>query len=714
MKRSLLIIYFLITCTAAGLASNWLDIGPDARGMGLGGARMTVTGDVYAAYWNPAALPGDTVLGSTYASLFDEVKYNYVGYAQPLSTGRFGFGYLHAGMAGFEYTDYISSRPVATGGEFGFGNSAFLMSYAEGMPGMLGRSGWFGGLYQPWMDSVEIGGTFKMLSQELAGETASGFGLDAGFIYRYSQNLRLGGVVYNLMPPSMAWTTGTSITFPLKARMGLQYQLFSNILLLCDMDVAGYDRGGVHVGSEYSFNKLLFLRAGYDRTAFSAGVGLAYWGVTFDFAYSKAPADYMEDSMRFSMGYVVPPYVPPPVIIVPVLILDMPDRAAEVSSSVINLSGKTRDTSYLLINGQRARLREDGGFAEEKELQMGSNNFELKAYSRTGEVVKAQREVIRKPLIITPELTLNLPVEPFELIKDKIRLSGQAKNTAYLLINGSRVPLDNEGNFSVDHELIMGGNSLIFKAYSKTGDSDIQTRIVTRKPEPVIPILLIDQPDQLIEIQAAKYGFSGKAEDTSYLLLNGKRVPLRRDGRFYVEESFNMGTNKLVVRAYSKTGNSEAVTLTVTRKPAPVIPRFTLSLPDKRITTTDEVIILIGKVLDTKTFIINGQEIFVRDDGRFYVKELLDMGSNKFEFKAISRTGDLVTETRVVNRVSAMPSKPSLIEKPKADQPEGIITREIAEKAKAEKAGIWGVLNRIMRYILGLFIRIREWLSGLW
>jgi hypothetical protein len=77
--------------------SDFLNIGPDAKTLGMGGAQVAVANNAYAAYWNPAGIQGKLEMTSTFATLFNVVKYNYFGFTCPSKFGRVAFSYISAG-----------------------------------------------------------------------------------------------------------------------------------------------------------------------------------------------------------------------------------------------------------------------------------------------------------------------------------------------------------------------------------------------------------------------------------------------------------------------------------------------------------------------------------------------------------------------------------------------------------------------------------------
>ena len=511
MKKSSVFIILLISLSFSLFAGNWLDIGPDARSMSLGGTGLTIANDVYAPYWNPALLPNKIVAGSTFATLLTEVNYTYLGYTQPFSFGRLGFAYLSSGMDGFKKTEYINERPFDLGDSFDAVDIALLVSYANNFAAVLKSADMIDESdANGWLKDVEVGTTIKVLSQELDDETASGIGLDLGFTYQYDKSLLIGSTIYNLLPPSMAWSTGTNIDFSTKMKLGFAYNIIDSFRLLADVDVFGFDVGGVHVGGEYLFNEYLKLRLGYDKNAWGLGVGVAYSGFNLDFSYNKAPEDEeLDDSTRISIGIVLSDFSKkelvkekvvekektPPVVakkedkpiikskpkveyeydrepeeeIIPAELAEVEVEVPDVTNKEkIGIRGKVYHTKALLLNGKRVYIKPNGLFYIKKNLNYGINTFTFKAYNFDKKATKVVKKIKRlRPVSIVPKIEINLP----EVSKEgKVGLRGRAFNTKTLLINGERVYVRPDGLFYLKKELKKGQNVISIKAYSRSKD----------------------------------------------------------------------------------------------------------------------------------------------------------------------------------------------------------------------------------------------------
>jgi len=164
----------------------------------------------------------------------------------------------------------------------------------------------------------------------------------------------------------------------------------------------------------------------------------------------------------------------------------------------------------------------------------------------------------------------------------------------------------------------------------------------------------VSLPETILEVNKDIIPIKGTASNAKTVMINGEKIFVRGDGKFYVKKSLKKGVNRLVFKAFSKT--EEMVTLVrtvkVVKKVKPhVIPKLSVSLPETMLKVKKDKISITGTASNAKTVMINGKKIFVRGDGKFYVKKSLRKGINIFKFKVFSKTGKLILLTRKVKRV---------------------------------------------------------------
>ncbi|MFC1595825.1 PorV/PorQ family protein [Candidatus Margulisiibacteriota bacterium] len=466
MKRTILsITIILLACMTiyASNAGDWLEIGPDARAIGMGGAQIAIANDAYVPFWNPAGLQAKQEVKSTFATLFGAVNYIYLGYTQPFDFGNLAFSYLSVGTDGFKEAEYIAATstlhgyPELTGGSFSVGNSAFLVSYADNLGLLAKKFDFTKGLFQNWMQDVSVGSTFKILSQTIQNDSATGFGLDVGAQYQYDKKLRIGAVMYNIMPTNVNWSTGTVENIPIKIKTGISYQYDKQITIVADLDVLGYKRGGIYLGGQYQYNKYLSGRAGYNKNSFSLGLGLEYQDVTFDFSYTTAPASYMDTSTRFSLGYVFP----------------MKKETKKEAPKKIKKKQSVIKKPAKIVKKPAKKI-----VAKPKSIVPKPKPVEMLKLPKVTKTVVAPKKVAKKKAaIITPKLTVTVPKEVKSV---NVGIKGVAKNTKTLLVNGKKVFVRADGKFYIKKALKKGNNRFVIKAFSSTGQMKMEIRNIKR------------------------------------------------------------------------------------------------------------------------------------------------------------------------------------------------------------------------------------------
>jgi len=168
---------------------------------------------------------------------------------------------------------------------------------------------------------------------------ATGFGADIGGLYMANENLRVGGMIRNLVPPQYKFNTETE-EFPKVARLGASANLFSNRLLTA-LDIEqtiGADRAiKWHTGFEASFVRSLILRAGINSNEITAGVGIGWRAVTLDYGvgFNDLGVSNMVSLKLFFGGY---------------------DVDVTVSDDVFSPVGLKNKTSFRILCANRNRV----------------------------------------------------------------------------------------------------------------------------------------------------------------------------------------------------------------------------------------------------------------------------------------------------------------------------------------------------------------------
>jgi len=176
-----------------------------------------------------------------------------------------------------------------TDGRWGASDYAFALSFSH----ELNRT-------------LAIGGNLKYIKQEIDAYSADAFAIDLGVQTKFiNDDITFGASIQNL---------GTRLKFieaktnlPIIYRVGGAYTIVDNFLITGDLVKPNDNDLTFRLGVEYSFNKLLALRAGWNSsddlssTGLSAGLGVKYQKISLD--YSFEPKKYFGDVHRFSINY---------------------------------------------------------------------------------------------------------------------------------------------------------------------------------------------------------------------------------------------------------------------------------------------------------------------------------------------------------------------------------------------------------------------------
>ncbi len=295
-------------------AATELLIPVGSKATALAGSNMATVTGLEAIYWNPSGL--STLSGKTGEAMFSNQIYiadigvNYfAGAYQMPNVGTFALSLKALSFGDIEITTVGS--PNGTGETY---SPTFLitgLSYARDMT-----------------DRISFGTTAKIIYNKITAETATGLAFDFGLNYKVTGSGLSFGVALMNLGPSMTFTgqdleqfyqpSGTISGTPSEPRMteladfelptalslGLSYDFrldkTNSLLVHGTFQNNSFSTDDYNLGLEYSYNKLVYLRAGYqitddpyDQRVFtggSFGAGFNYnasasFNIGFDYAY---------------------------------------------------------------------------------------------------------------------------------------------------------------------------------------------------------------------------------------------------------------------------------------------------------------------------------------------------------------------------------------------------------------------------------------------
>jgi opacity protein-like surface antigen len=309
----------------ATTAAPFLEIGVGARAIGMGGAFVATANDVSALYWNPSGIARQSrpAIIFVHTNWIADVAFDYAGAVIPL--GRIGT--VGASITSLSMDDMLVrtiDQPEGTGEYFQVNDMAIAVSYGFNLT-----------------ERFSIGFTGKYIHQKIWKETAQGMAVDIGTLFTTGfNNMRIGAALTNF--GSDVQMTGDDLLvyhdpdpyqmgnndrifaqlqtqkwpLPLNFQAGLAMEMFqtnSNRLTIATEAMHPINNTeSMHLGMEYAFKELFFLRGGYrnlflrdSEEGFTLGAGFSTrfmhnFQVTLDYAY----ADFgrLENAQRFSVS----------------------------------------------------------------------------------------------------------------------------------------------------------------------------------------------------------------------------------------------------------------------------------------------------------------------------------------------------------------------------------------------------------------------------
>lgn len=262
--------------------------GPSARACGLGQSVVADISDSSAVFWNPAGLVhGVAGMGALRYRAF-ETDYTAVQLAGTMGNIGFGVGYLGASVGGIQYSKRVDGRAVSTGE---------IASY--------GASGWYLAAGIPVMDTVSVGVSAKVLSQQLGGFSASGIGADIGAQFKANSWCRVGLLLQNAIAPQFKWTTESGAVDPMNLNVipGVALNVADGLTVMSQAVLQEARPAMVQWGVEWVPMSVLTLRVGHNSREVSVGTGIKLMPVTLDFAWSSTLVDGVDDTYRIGVGY---------------------------------------------------------------------------------------------------------------------------------------------------------------------------------------------------------------------------------------------------------------------------------------------------------------------------------------------------------------------------------------------------------------------------
>jgi hypothetical protein len=353
MNNKLLLIFglvFIFTSQAWPQAvapdPTRLSVGP--RVLAMGKAFVGLADDYASIYTNPAGL-GNIVdkweLSSMSGNFMEDYQYLNLTGVYPTQYGVFGLAYANSSISGGYATkikpgteadpvyEMDTSQPTIS-----YGNNAALLSFGRKVE-----------IPRITCDTL-LGANLKMFFASMGGDGitnggASGQELDLGLLIKPCSWFSFGSTIQNILPSSMGgkltYSSGHYESYPAVWENGIALRILGDknslktigehqLKWLLDLDINPTKSNFpmiYHTGFEWNPMKMIAIRAGIDQDAsgdgtnsgnlsavsnFTAGLGLNWAGVCFDYAYHQFSGVPGVSNNFFSLSYSQPIKPPGP------------------------------------------------------------------------------------------------------------------------------------------------------------------------------------------------------------------------------------------------------------------------------------------------------------------------------------------------------------------------------------------------------------------
>ena len=286
----------------AGISAlTFLKIDVSPRSAAMGGANLNLTGDVYATWWNPAALSDLEHLTFGVSNTFWVAGINHAYFSAVRPDSKIGTIALSVtSLTTGKMERRTEFQPYGTGEYFSASNTAVGLSYARNLT-----------------DMFSFGLTIKYVNESLAEFKAHTAVLDLGFVYRTDfkdlkfavmlQSFGINSKLKGTFSPddlSVKPTSLESYPAPTMFKLGISIVPLKlekhSITTAVQLNHPNDNAENIRFGVEYEYRKLLFMRVGYqinvkdqNYPTFGVGVQTSLGKHPLSVDYSANPTKYL-------------------------------------------------------------------------------------------------------------------------------------------------------------------------------------------------------------------------------------------------------------------------------------------------------------------------------------------------------------------------------------------------------------------------------------
>jgi hypothetical protein len=328
MKRDLLLLVLFELLVGSGFllaggedkyAGSFLEIPVGAKALGLGGAFTALADDGTAFYWNPSgvSLVENKTLSGMYSSQYGPIgsplaNYYFVGWTMPVNTLGLSVNWIRFAVSDIpRYDDltiftslkqrYDQVKKATIDETFSDAEDAFIFSLARNNKVNF-NLGWS---YFDIPVEIPVGVNFKLISQSLDNQSASGIGFDAGAMLKFNLKdfffsndwpaISIGATMKDIGGTRMTWSqTGRPQEIPQSFSYGfaiIQPIKWFDTKLTISGDYTDRYGGENRLGVELEYRRQFNFRLGMNQRSLTVGAGVDFNFFHVDYAYLADNAD---------------------------------------------------------------------------------------------------------------------------------------------------------------------------------------------------------------------------------------------------------------------------------------------------------------------------------------------------------------------------------------------------------------------------------------
>ncbi len=309
-----LCLYLLLSCSSASWVGaqilpsfgdsrtgttgfQFLKIGPDARSAGMGESYISTVDDVSALFWNPAGMANvdtfDWHIAGGHNQYFSNITLQHLGIVRALGSDTYiGLGMLYLNTGDMPVTTEFLP--------FGNGQSFRATDMAVGLS-----------LARKLTDQFQFGITSKYIYEGIAGINTHGLVFDFGFQYdvglanthfavgvnNFGFNTTPSGSIEKVdLSGTITASDFEPVAIPSVFRLGFSWDPVltakNRWTLALQLNHPTDNNETLSFGTEYFWNHLLYLRAGYIFGADESGLPSFGFGIDLKRSYGNLKFDY--------------------------------------------------------------------------------------------------------------------------------------------------------------------------------------------------------------------------------------------------------------------------------------------------------------------------------------------------------------------------------------------------------------------------------------